>query len=282
MTTPEDDRETALLTQLTGRPGLVVAFSGGVDSAVLLHAARRALGRTRVIAVTARSPSLPASELQGAIRLAEELDAVHEVVDTDELARPGYRRNDRDRCYHCKAELFDVIDRVTRASVERQGWPVAFGAIVDDLSDHRPGARAAVERGVLAPLADAGFDKGAVRAYARAHGISVAEKPALACLASRIPYGTEVHASILAQLERAEAAVRELGFGQFRVRHHGTVARLEVETNAIGRAIELRELLVARLRGAGYTYVSLDLVGYRTGAMNEDPIRPSAPTENPA
>jgi uncharacterized protein len=262
--------------------GLVVAFSGGVDSAVLAHAARRVLGRERVVLVTAKSPSLPAAELDGAIRVAQELDAAHQIVDTDELSRPGYRQNDRDRCYHCKAELFDVIERVVCAADGHRGWSIAFGAIVDDLSDHRPGARAAVERGVLAPLADAGFDKEAVRTYARSHGISVAEKPSLACLASRIPYGTEVHALILAQLERAESAVRALGFTQFRVRHHGTVARIEVEPDAIARAVELRAVLVARLREAGYTYVSLDLVGYRSGAMNEVLARSSDVPEAPA
>ncbi|MDA1221396.1 MAG: ATP-dependent sacrificial sulfur transferase LarE [Planctomycetota bacterium] len=271
MVSSVDAKESALLRQLGALDGLVVAFSGGVDSAVLLHAGIRALGRDRVVAVTARSASLPAAELTDAARVTAELDAVHEIVDTDELARPGYRQNDRDRCYHCKAELFDVIDRVVRAVERHRGWSVAFGAIVDDLSDHRPGARAAMERGVLAPLADAGFDKAAVRAYARAHGISVADKPSFACLASRIPYGTEVHAATLSQLERAEAAVRALGFEQFRVRHHGTVARLEVEPQALPRALELRTALVACLREAGYTYVSLDLVGYRTGAMNEVP-----------
>jgi uncharacterized protein len=261
--------EAGLLAGLRALPGAVVAFSGGVDSAVLLHASVRALGRERVVAVTARSPSLPAAELREAERVAAEIGAEHLVVATAELAREGYRANAPDRCYHCKAELFDVIDREVRSAGARRGLPVLFGAIVDDLGDHRPGARAARERGVAAPLAEAGFDKEAVRAYARAHGLSVADKPSFACLASRIPYGTAVHATVLARLERSEEVLRGLGFRQFRVRHHDTVARIEVEPAEIGRVLACRDEIVSRLREAGYTYVAVDLLGYRTGAMNE-------------
>lgn len=262
-------KERALAERLAGLSGAVVAFSGGVDSAVLLHAAVRALGAERVLAVTARSPSLPAAELVAAERVACEVGALHRIVDTAELERDGYRANGPDRCWFCKTELFEVIDRQIRAEGERRGWPVLFGAIADDAGDHRPGAAAARARGVLAPLADGGWRKADVRAYARAHGLSVADKPSFACLASRVPYGTEVHAGVLARLERSERVLHELGFGQVRVRHHDNVARIEVEAADIARVVALRETIAARLREAGYAYVAVDLVGYRSGAMNE-------------
>ena len=258
-----------LLERLGALPGAVVAFSGGVDSSVLLHAALDALGAERVLAVTARSPSLPAAELAACERVAAEIGARLTIVDTDELGRDGYRANAPDRCYFCKTELFERIAAEIRDRVAPADWPVLYGAITDDLGDHRPGQRAAAEHGVIAPLAAAGWGKQEVRAYARAHGLSVADKPSFACLASRIPYGTEVHAATLARLERAEGVLRDLGFRQFRVRHHDTVARLELEPGDLARALEHREAIVAGVRAAGYAYVSLDLAGFRSGSMNE-------------
>ena len=249
-------------------PGAVVAFSGGVDSAVLLHACAHALAG-RVLAVTADSPSLPRAVLEEARRFARELGVRHLVVATRELERAGYRRNDSDRCYHCKTELFTALAGELRGRPEA-AWPVLYGAIADDLTDHRPGARAAAEHGVRAPLADAAWSKEDVRAYARAHGLPVADKPSFACLASRVPYGTAVDAAVLARIEAAEAVLRSLGYAQFRVRHHGDVARVELLPQDIARAAQSdRERIAAGIRAAGYAYVALDLVGYRTGAMNE-------------
>ncbi len=249
-------------------PGAVVAFSGGVDSSMLLHACVAWLGVDRVLAVTARSASLPAVEEASCVRVAREVGARHRFVETHELAREGYRRNSADRCYFCKTELFIVLAGELSASVASE-WPVLYGQNMDDKGDHRPGARAAEEHAVVAPLAEAGLTKDDIRRYSREHGLSTAEKPSFACLASRIPYGTEVHAGILEQLERAENVLRAQGFRQFRVRHHDTVARVELPTAELARAVDLREELTAGIRRAGYTYVALDLAGFRSGSMNE-------------
>ena len=249
--------------------GLVVAFSGGVDSSVLLHAAARVIGASRVLAVTAKSPSLPAKELDEATVFASSIGVEHRVLHTRELEREGYRRNDRDRCFHCKSELFDVIAGDLAAEARMRGWPVALGAITDDAQDHRPGARAARERGVLTPLADAGFDKSAVRAYAREHGLRVAEKPASACLASRVAYGIPVDAAILARIERGEEILHELGCVQVRLRHHGAIARIEVDPAEIERVLRHRDRLQDALRALGWTFVAVDLAGYRSGSLNQ-------------
>jgi uncharacterized protein len=255
-----------LQARLRELPGAVVAFSGGVDSAMLLHACRSVLSR-RVLAITADSPSLPRVELRAAEQFADELGVEHRVITTREQDREGYRANASDRCYFCKTELFE------RIAVEMQrhsDWPVVYGAIADDFADHRPGARAATEHGVLAPLAELGFRKTDVRRYSRDHGLATAEKPSFACLASRVPYGTTVTPEVLAQLESAEAVLRDLGYRQFRVRHHDAVARVELLPEDLERAITVdREKIADGVRAAGYVYVSLDLNGFRTGSMNE-------------
>jgi len=270
MTTATDfeSRISGLLHRLEQLPGAVVAFSGGVDSAMLLHACAAALGE-RVLAVTADSPSLPRAELADAQLFTEEHGIEHVILDTAELGREGYQENAPDRCFFCKTELFEVI-AAQIARVSDAGWPVLYGAIPEDDGDHRPGALAATQHGVLAPLQDCGVSKDEIRRYSREHGLATADKPSFACLASRIPYGTRVTAELLAQLERAEDVLRSLGYGQFRVRHHGTVARIELLPAEFHRAItDDREAISRGVRAAGYLYVSLDLTGYRTGAMNE-------------
>jgi uncharacterized protein len=264
-----EQRLQGLRGELASLPGAVVAFSGGVDSTMLLHACVGALG-DRVLAVTADSPSLPRHELAEARSLAQLVGARHLVVQTRELLREGYRRNAPDRCYFCKSELFDVVAEQLRTQVAPAAWPVLYGAIADDLADHRPGGRAAAERGVLAPLARAGLTKDDVRRYSRDHALPTAAKPSWACLASRVPYGTEVDAALLGRIERAEDALRRLGYRQFRVRHHGDVARVELPAEDLARAVGRdRAAIDAGIREAGYTYVALDLRGFRSGSMNE-------------
>lgn len=269
---PYDRKLTNLREGLARLSGAVVAFSGGVDSTALLHACRTVLG-DRCVAVTADSPSLPRAELADAEALAREIGARHVVLPTHELERPGYRANAGDRCYHCKKELFTTV-AARRLQIAPADWAVVYGAITDDLGDHRPGQRAAAEHGVLAPLVDAGFGKVDVRRYGRDVGLRNADKPSFACLSSRVPYGTAIDGALLLRIERAEAVLRELGFRQFRVRHHGDLARIEVGADELPRAFERREAIGIRVREVGYAFVALDVFGYRSGAMNELLQRP--------
>jgi uncharacterized protein len=245
----------------------VVAFSGGVDSTMLLAACRRALGE-RVVAVTADSASLPRRELQAAAELCASLGVRHVVLPTRELERQEYKENNGDRCYHCKQELFTTV-AARRSEIAPVEWPVLYGAITDDLGDHRPGQRAAAEHGVLAPLADAGFSKADVRRWSHQAGLPTADKPSAACLSSRVPYGTAIDASVLGKVERAEQALAAMGLRQFRVRHHGDLARVEVAADEMEHAFARRLELWRALRTAGYLFASLDLQGYRSGSLNE-------------
>jgi len=263
-----DAKREAALGILRAAGDVVVALSGGVDSAVLLALAAEALGAERVLAVTAASASLPARELAAARSVAAADGVRHEVVRTAELEREGYRANAGDRCYHCRTELFERLEALA-ARLERGA--LAYGAIADDAGDFRPGMRAAAEHRVLAPLADAGMTKADVRALAGRFGLSAVEdKPASACLASRIPVGVEVTAERLDKVDRAEAALFELGFQQFRVRLHGAVARIELDAEGLERIAdpELRRIVAERVRAAGFRFVTVDLEGYRTGILN--------------
>jgi uncharacterized protein len=206
--------------------------------------------------------------MEDAERLARDMGAVHRIVDTDELSVDAYRANGPDRCYHCKTELFGKLEEIR--SAEGIAW-IVDGTNADDLGDHRPGMQARRERGIRSPLVEANFTKEEVREVSRAYGLATAEKPAFACLASRFPYGTEVTPEGLQRVAAAEDRVRQLGFRQFRVRHHGDVARLEVDPSEVERALEpeLRRRIVDALKEAGYRYAALDLEGYRTGSLNE-------------
>lgn len=243
---------------------VVVAFSGGADSAFLAWMANDTLGSDRALAVTAVSPSLPAAERADSAALAAEWGLRWREVETDELAEVAYARNDADRCYWCK----DALLRAAGPLATAEGATVVLGVNVDDLGDHRPGQRAASERGAAFPLVDAGFTKTDVRAWSRRLGLRTWDKPAAACLASRLPYGTPVTLGRLATVERAEAALRSLGFRELRVRHYGDTARLEVPLDRLADVVALRERVVAAVRASGYHYVTLDLEGLRSGNLN--------------
>lgn len=245
-----------------------VAFSGGVDSAFVLKAALDALGPDAVLAVTGRSPSVPAAEISAAGALAAEIGARHEFLDTREFDDPNYLANPADRCYFCKDELYSRLRALART---RGLEAVVNGVNADDLADFRPGLRAASEHGVSAPLAECGITKAEVRALARAAGLAVHDKPASPCLSSRVPYGEAITPEKLARIDAAETLLRALGFRECRVRHHGDVARIEVPADRIARLAEpdLRERVERGLRDLGYRYVTLDLRGFRSGSLNE-------------
>jgi pyridinium-3,5-biscarboxylic acid mononucleotide sulfurtransferase len=252
---------------------VVVAFSGGVDSGLLAYVANRALGPDRVLCVTASSPSLPREELTQTRALAQEWSLRHRVVETHELDDAAYVRNGPDRCYHCKRELMDVL----KVPAEQESAVVALGVNVDDLSEHRPGQRAARERGAVFPLVDAGLTKARVRVLSRQLGLRTWDKPAAACLASRIPHGTPVTFETLLRVEAAESALHALGFRQVRVRHYGDIARIELELAELGAALERREEVVASVREAGYRYVTLDLEGFKSGNLARSGLRYEEP-----
>jgi uncharacterized protein len=251
---------------LAGHTRVVVAYSGGVDSSVLLRVAHEVLG-SRAVGVIGRSDSYAAHELALALEQAGRFGAAVEVVTTGELADPAFRSNPADRCYHCKSELYTQLDAV---AARLGGAVIVDGTIRDDLGDWRPGRRAAGEHAVHSPLAELGFDKTDVRAVAASYGLTSADKPASPCLASRIPYGTEITRENLSMVERGEALLRSLGFPECRVRHHGDVARVEIPLADLPRALApvLREELVSGLRLIGYRFVSIDLEGLRSGSLN--------------
>lgn len=250
-----------------GRERIITAFSGGVDSTLVAAAARRVLGKANAPAVIGDSPSLPRYELEQARRIAKDLDLELIEVKPGEQDDEGYRANAGDRCYFCKTHLYESLKRLSGELGIRY---IANGTNTDDLGDHRPGLTAADEAEVISPLIEAGFGKEQVRTVAQELGLENWDKPAAACLASRVPYGSEVTPELLRQIEQAEDVLRSLGFVGFRVRHHDQVARIELPLDQVGRLMDdkVRRAVAEGVRGAGYLYVSLDLEGFRSGSAN--------------
>lgn len=255
-----------LLDHLRPLGRAAVAYSGGVDSTLVLKACLDALGSGNVVALLAVSPSLPQSEKDEAMVLAREMGAKLEMLPTLEVDDPAYQANAPNRCYFCKDHVYRALRKY---AAQHDIVHVLDGMNAEDTLDVRPGRAAARELKILSPLHDLGFSKKDVREAAKALGLPNWDKPAAACLASRVPYGTSVTPKLLSQIERAEAALFDLGFRELRVRHHGDVARLEVPEGDLLRALQQREAITKALRATGYTYVTLDLAGLRTGSMNE-------------
>ncbi len=262
-----EEKERLLLARLSEIPSVIVALSGGADSAYLAWAAQRALG-DRALSVTALSPSFSAHDRNVVEEFVRASGLHHEFVETHEMENPAYRANAADRCFFCKDELFSVLD----AMAQQRGFTAAaYGVNADDTLDFRPGHRAAREHRVLAPLLDAGLGKAEIRSLSQRAGLPTWDRPASACLASRVPYGTEVTPERLTLVERGEAALRQLGFRQFRVRLHDKLARVEIAPDEMPRALapDMAAAISSHLKDAGFTYVALDLEGYRQGSLNE-------------
>ena len=261
-----DAKRAALYAHLRNLGRILVAYSGGVDSAFLAHAAHEAMGE-RMLAVIADSPSLARTQLADAVAFAREQHIPVEVIETAELDREEYSRNDASRCFHCKDELFSVMEQY-RSS--RPFDTIAYGVNVDDQGDFRPGQAAARQHGVAAPLLEAGLTKAEIRELAHSAGLRVWDKPASACLSSRIEYGRPVTREALSVVEQGEDALRALGFRQFRVRHHGQIVRIEIARDELTRALDpaMAEQFTRIFKALGFQFVTLDLEGFRSGSMN--------------
>jgi pyridinium-3,5-biscarboxylic acid mononucleotide sulfurtransferase len=265
----DETKRERLREEIASLESVAVAFSGGVDSTLLLAMSLEVLGRERVLAITADSPTLPRRELEGTQALAAELGARHLIIDTEELHNPAFADNPPDRCYYCKQELFARM----RAVADQEGFRhLIYGATADDLGDYRPGMQAAQEAGAIAPLVAARFAKSDVRALSRALGLRTWDKPSMACLSSRFPYGSPITAQGLTRVEQAEDLLHhELGLRQVRVRDAGDTARIEVELHDLPRLTTepARKRVVQRLKELGYAYVTLNLEGFRSGSLND-------------
>ena len=265
MTTELEQKYQALLQIMRGYDSAIVAFSGGIDSSLVAYVAGQVLG-DKALAVTSGSASLKRTDLALSKRLSDDWGIAHQIIVTDELTKADYRANPTNRCFHCKTSLYTELDGIART---RGYTHILNGTNLDDLGDHRPGLIAADNHAVKSPLVAAGFHKADIRALAKHLGLENADKPQAACLSSRFPYGSAINQELLAQVEAAENVLAEYGFSQFRVRHHGEVARLEILREEFELAVQHHEALQREIQALGYRFVAMDLGGFRSGSLNE-------------